>query len=111
MAPNEKAIYIGETRRSIEIRAAEHKRAAENGKWSHSGLTQHRENCNAEIDWTPEILSRPNIRDPVALKHHLRTEEALWIRRYQCGPGKGLNEDWGSYVKTDAWAPVFSSMR
>ena len=62
------------------------------------------------MDWTPEILSSPTIKNQQQLKHHLRVEEALWIRRLQCGPGKGLNEDFGSYVKTDVWTPVFGAM-
>ena len=107
---NDKAVYVGETRRSIDLRAAEHKKAAENGRWSHSGLTQHKEQCSEPIDWTPEVLSRVSDKNPQRLKHHLRVEEALWIRRLGCGPGKGLNEDYGSYVRTDAWAPVFNSM-
>ena len=104
------SVYIGETRRSVDLRAKEHQRAAETGKWSHSGLTQHRQNCNAPIDWEPEILSRVSIKDPDRLKYHLRVSEALHIKREKCGPGKGLNEDYGSYVKTDAWAPVFEKM-
>ena len=91
--------------------ALEHKKAAERKKWTHSGLTQHREHCNAPIDWEPTILSRVNMKDPDRLKHHLRVEEALWIRREKCGPGRGLNEDFGSYVRTDAWAPIFEEMR
>ena len=42
---SEKAIYVGETRRSIDTRTQEHKKAVENQKWSHSGLTQHKETC------------------------------------------------------------------
>ena len=108
---NEKAIYIGETRRSIDLRALEHKKAMEKEKWSHSGLTQHKKDCKAPMEWTPEVLSRVSMKDPQRLKHHLRVEEALWISRYECGPGKGLNEDTGSYVKSDAWVPVFNTMR
>ena len=106
---SEKAVYVGETR-SINTRALEHKKAAKNGKWTHSGLTQHREFCQKLIEWEPKILSKVNIKNPGQLKHHLRVEEALWIRRLDCGPGKGLNEDYGSYVKTDAWKPVFNDM-
>ena len=105
------AVYIGETRRSIDLRATEHRKAAETGKWSHSGLTQHRQHCNVPFDWEPTVLSRVNIKDPDRLKHHLRVSEALWIRHQKCGPGKGLNEDFGTYVRTDAWAPVFESMK
>ena len=104
------SVYIGETRRSIDLRAKEHQRASETGKWSHSGLTQHRQHCNAPIDWEPKVLSRASIKDPDCLKYHLRVSEALHIKREKCGPGKGLNEDYGSYVKTDVWAPVFERM-
>ena len=84
--------------------------ATEKGRWTHSGLTQHKEHCKAPIDWKPEVLSRVNMKNPQLLKHHLRVEEAMWIRRLNCGPGKGLNEDHGSYVKTDVWAPIFSDL-
>ena len=62
------------------------------------------------MDWTPKVLPRVNDKNQQRLKHHLRVEEALWIQRLNCGPGKGLNEDYGSYVKTDAWKLVFSTM-
>ena len=32
------------------------------------------------------------------------------IKKANSGPGRGLNEDWGAYVKTDAWNPVFNTM-
>ena len=104
------SIYVGETKRSINTRAAEHKKAVEKEQWSHSGLSQHKKECNVTMDWKPEVLSRPAIKNPQQLKHHLRVEEALWIRRLNCGPGKGLNEDYGSYVRTDAWQPIFNTM-
>ena len=39
------------------------------------------------------------------LAYDIKIREALEIRRHNCGPGKGLNEDMGSYVKTDIWDP------
>ena len=36
-----KKSYVGETARSFKIQHDEHMKAAEMGKWSHSGLTQH----------------------------------------------------------------------
>ena len=101
---------MGETRRTIETRAKEHKQAVEREKWSHSGLAQHKKDCKESMNWTPEVLSRVSDKNPQRLKHLLRVEEAMWIRRLNCGPGKGLNEDWGSYVKTDAWPPLFKTM-
>ena len=40
----------------------------------------------------------------------LKVREALEIRRHNCGPGHGLNEDMGAYVKTSLWNPVFHRM-
>ena len=42
------------------------------------------------------------------LNYDLKVGEAFEIKKANCGPGKGLNEDWGAYVKTDAWNPVFN---
>ena len=83
---------------------------AEKEQWSHSGLTQHHQHCDGPID-DPTILSsakRAKTKD--ALNFNLKVEESLWIRRRNCGPGKGMNEDWGTYVKTQAWTPVFNKM-
>ena len=44
------------------------------------------------------------------LNYDLKVWEAMEIKKANCGPGRGLNEDWGAYVKTDAWNPVFNTM-
>ena len=44
------------------------------------------------------------------LGYDMRIREALEIRRHNNGPGKGLNEDMGAYVKTDIWDIVLGSM-
>ena len=102
--------YVGETARSFKIRHAEHMKAAERGQWSHSGLTQHLEKCDGPIDG-PNILCTTSHKSKNGLKYDLRVREALFIRRFDCGPNKGMNEDWGSYVKTTQWAPVFGGMK
>ena len=105
--------YIGETSRSFKLRHSEHMKAAEGGRWSHSGLTQHMEKCDGDIQG-PEILCRVNSNGKTSkncLKYDLRIKEALYIRRYDCGPFKGMNEDIGSYVKTTQWDPVFATMK
>ena len=104
-----KKTYVGETARSFKIRHGEHMKAAETGKWSHSGLTQHMQHCNGPIEG-PETLCTANSKYKGALKHDLRVKEALYIRRLNCGPNKGMNEDMGSYVTTTQWAPVFNGM-
>ena len=40
------------------------------------------------------------------LDYGLKVREAFEIRRHNCGPGRGLNEDNGAYLKTDLWDPV-----
>ena len=67
------------------------------------------QNCNGPIDG-PLILSSSSSESKGALKYDLRVKEALFIRRYNCGPYKGMNEDMGSYVTTTQWAPVFNGM-
>ena len=44
------------------------------------------------------------------LTYDLKVREALEIKRRGCGPGLGLNEDFGAYVKTSMWNPVFHQM-
>ena len=49
-------------------------------------------------------------KDKKKLDHDQKVWEALEIKKENSGPGKGMNEDWESYVKTDAWNPVFNTM-
>ena len=103
--------YVGETSWSLKLHHAEHMKAAEGGRGSHSGLTQHMEKCDGEIKG-PEVLCTVNGKNTKnSLKYELRVKEALFIRRYECGPFKGMNEDNGSYVRTTQWDPVFAKMK
>ena len=72
-------------------------------------LTQHMEHCDADIEG-PEILATADrrMKNP---KFDLRVMENLFIKKYNCGPGKGMNEDFGSYVTTTQWQPVFNKLR
>ena len=73
---------------------------------------QHKQTCDVPMDWNnPEIISRAQSKkNKDSLKYDLRVQESLWIRRYDCGPGRGLNEDWGAHAKSQSWIPVFSTM-
>ena len=84
-------------------------KAAQQQKWSHSGLTQHMEKCSGPIDG-PNILETATNKSKAALKFDLQVREALYIRRFNTGPYKGMNEDMGSHVKANQWAPVFDTM-
>lgn len=108
---SEKAKYVGQTARSILIRGKEHGGAANRGNWSHSGISAHKEHCKEEIDWTsPKVISTKSNKNKRKLNYDLKVREALEIRRRDCGPGQGLNEDFGAYVKTTMWNPVFHQM-
>ena len=108
-SPN--AIYVGQTARSYETRWKEHLNAIDKEKWSHSGISQHYQQCTH----TPNkenfsVIHNMQGKNKKYLSYDMRIREALEIRRHNCGPGKGLNEDMGAYVKTDMWDPVLQSI-
>jgi hypothetical protein len=106
------ALYIGQTSRKISTRMMEHRRASETGNFAHSGITQHKEACDANVDWdNPLIIATLSDKHKKRLQYNLRIRESLEIQRHDCGPGKGLNEDWGGYVRTQSWRPVFQKMK
>ena len=43
-------------------------------------------------------------------RYPIKIWEVLEIRWHDCGPGKGLNQDKGCFIRTDIWDPVLSSM-
>ena len=104
---SEKSTYIGQTIRPIATRGNEHRRAAERGNWGHSGISKHKENCNKDVNWEPHVVKTMSNKNKKRLAYDLKVREALEIRRHNCGPGRGLNEDFGAYVKTTQWNPVF----
>ena len=108
-SPN--AIYVGQTIRPISTRGKEHERAALKGNWQHSGITQHKETCHENVSWKPDIITNLTNKNKRKLTYDLKIREALEIRRHNSGPGRGLNEDMGAYVKTTMWNPVFHKMR
>ena len=108
---NDKAIYVGQTIRSIKSRCKEHKTAAEKENWQHSGISQHKEQCDQPVDWeNPVVLKTMSGKSKKKLAYDLKVREALEIRRQNCGPGHGLNEDFGAYVKSTQWNAVFHAM-
>ena len=108
---NDKNTYVGQTIRSIGKRCLEHKKASEKGNWQHSGISQHKETCNQPVDWeNPIVLKTMSGKNKKSLAYSLKVREALEIKRQNSGPGQGLNEDFGAYVKTTQWNPVFHTM-
>ena len=85
----------------------EHKKAAEVGKWSHSGIVAHKEHCPLPVDWdNPTVLDTLNGKNKRALQYNLRLRESIHIQNEDTGPGRGLNEDWGGHLHTRAWLPA-----
>ena len=108
---NDKNTYVGQTIRSIGKRCLEHKKASEKGNWQHSGISQHKETCSQPVDWeNPIVLKTMSGKNKKSLAYNLKVREALEIKRQNSGPGQGLNEDFGAYVKTTQWNPVFHTM-
>ena len=104
-------VYIGQTRRCCETRWREHQRAIEKQNWSHSGISQHYQSCDEPFDISNfQVIKTMTGKNKRKLDYDQRVWEAFEIKKENCGPGKGMNEDWGSYVKTDAWNPVFNTM-
>ena len=84
------------TTRKFSTRSKEHKKAYETQKWTHSGIVAHKQNCDQPIDWdNPTILDTMTGKNKTALYYDIRLRESLWIAKEKCGPGHGLNEDWG----------------
>ena len=104
---SDKAIYIGQTARSYEIRWEEHGKAIEKQQWHHSGISQHYQHCNHHFNKDNfESIKTMQDKKKRRLTYNLKIREAMEIRRHKSGPGKGLNEDMGAYVKSDIWDPV-----
>ena len=90
---SDKSTYVGQTIRPVASRGNEHRKAAEWGNWQHSGIAQHKEKCNATVNWEPTVIKNYTNKNKNELTYDLKVREALEIRLHNCGPGTGLNED------------------
>ena len=108
---SDKAVYVGQTARSCDVRWKEHKAAIEKQNWPHSGISQHYQTCDKGFDVdNASIITTMQSKSKKKTMYDLKVREALEIRRNKCGPGKGLNFDMGAYVKTDIWDPVLHTL-
>ena len=102
---------IGQTARACNLRWDEHGKAIQKENWSHSGISQHHQHCQEQYDKAnATVITTMQGKNKKSLAYNLKVREALEIRRHNSGPGKGLNEDMGAYVKTDLWDPVLHTM-
>ena len=82
------------------------------GHWSHSGLSAHKQLSDKPIDWdNPKVLYTLTEKNKALHQYDLRLRESLHIAKENCGPGFGLNEDWGGHLFTRVWHPLFQKMQ
>ena len=80
-------------------------------QWVHSGISQHHQHCQQSFSLENfEPLHTMQSKHKQKPGYDLRVCEAMEIRRHGSGPGKGLNEDMGAYIKTDMWDPILASV-
>jgi hypothetical protein len=99
--------YVGETGAKISTRINQHKKDVFQGQWHRTGLSEHAKSCDGEIDWTNvKPLSYEN------RKFKRKVTEALEIQLRETGPKHGgLNKDYGKFVATTFWEPIFARER
>ena len=108
---SDKSVYIGQTARACDVRWKEHGGAIRRENWGHSGISQHHQNCTHQFDASnASVITTMQGKRKKKLNYDLKIREALEIRRHKCGPGKGLNEDMGAYVKRDIWDPELHNL-
>jgi len=89
--------YVGETKKLVSTRIAEHQREIFNGNWTASGATQHAKTCGGKFNWTDDvtIAVEPDYR-------RRKVRESLVIRRAQAE----LNRERGMF-NTSSWDAFF----
>jgi hypothetical protein len=113
------ASYVGETRVSFRTRVKQHKDGVANfnpetsNLANVSGITRHAAQCpNGKINWEdPEILATFQNKKKTKLQKDLFVRESLEIRHQKTGPARGLNDDFGKCVKTNAWGPLLEKIK
>ena len=92
--------YTGQTKKRIISREKEHEKDVFLEKISDSALAEHCSKCNGIIQWSN---TRTLAIESNCFKRCVR--ESLEIRRMKTGPDddKGINRDYGKYVKTNTW--------
>ena len=109
---SENSIYIGQTNRSCEICWKDHERDVNKERWQKSGITQHLQHCQENFSKDNfEVVHTMQDKKKSRLAYNLRMREAFEIRRHDSGPGRGLNEDNGAYLKTDMWDPILKTLK
>ena len=91
--------YIGETKRKISVRIAEHEKDVFNGRWEKSGASEHAKTCASSFKWgeaeTMVVESnymRRKVREALEIRKMRRTTDAA-----------SLNRDQGNILTNSSW--------
>ncbi len=97
--------YTGETKKKIVTRTNEHAKAIFLEDTEKDAIAAHQIECGCEIDMTKtKVLAQETRWFP------RKVREALEIRRLKTGPGHGINQDMGDYVKTNHWNDLLEAI-
>ncbi len=97
--------YTGETKKKIVTRTNEHAKAIFLEDTQSDAIAAHQVECGCDIDMTKtKVLAQETQWFP------RKVREALEIRRLNTGPGHGLNQDMGDYVRTNHWNDLFEAI-
>ena len=88
------AVYIGETKKRVTTRIAQHERDIFNGRWQMSGASEHAKTCDQGFKY--EEAETLNVE---RFYLHSKIREAVEIRRERGSVGAVPNRDSGSYLK------------
>ena len=101
------ATYVGETKKKVATRLAEHQRDIRTEKWMSTGCSEHARGCQGEFNWDENVTIA---KEPIYRRRKIR--EALEIRRWKTGPDQptGLNRDTGNFANTNSWNAIFRKL-
>ena len=91
-------VYIGQTKRKLKVRLAEHRRAVVNGEQEKSGISEHCWDHNHSVDWeNVKVLCR----EPNRLKREIKeTIEMKKAGRRNYGiPTKQISAVWNPVLR------------
>ena len=99
--------YTGETKKKVNTRINEHKKAVFKGDVRSDALAKHTQECPCTIKWQDTTTIAV---EPIWFRRKVR--ESLEIKRLKTGPNEsnGINQDDGDYVTTNAWDSLLNQI-
>ena len=100
------AVYIGETKKRVTTRIAQHERDIFNGRWQMSGAYEHAKTCYQGFRY--EEAETLNVERFYLNRRDTHTVE---IRTQRRSTAAVLNRDSGSYLKSSQWDVLLAKAR